>query len=301
LAERLAEEDKRLSVVHLTDLPKGWLGKVHAMHRGVQAATGEWLLFCDADVHLSPGALGKAIAWCESKKIDFLCALPTIVPATPFVDAAVALVMRLMVGSARAWSVDDPRSSAVFGFGAFMLARRAAFARTEGFEWLKLEVADDMGLALLMKRSGARCSLVNAVGEIGIQAYPSVGAMVRALEKNNFAIVGRCSVLRTLAFAAVVPLFELAPLAGFIPLGAQWLSWLGAAGVALALAATWISARWFGARAWAGLLFPVGVAILGAATVRAALVGFRQGGIRWRGTFYSAAELRSGIRVRYPE
>ncbi|MGA7752019.1 MAG: glycosyltransferase family 2 protein, partial [Candidatus Sulfotelmatobacter sp.] len=39
-----------LRVVHHEELPPGWLGKTHAMWTAANYATGDWLLFTDADV-----------------------------------------------------------------------------------------------------------------------------------------------------------------------------------------------------------------------------------------------------------
>src|ERR1700761_3320168 len=50
----------RLQVLHVTELPPGWLGKTHAMFLAAQQATGEWLLFTDAKVAFHPGALRRA-------------------------------------------------------------------------------------------------------------------------------------------------------------------------------------------------------------------------------------------------
>jgi len=301
LADRLAAEDSRIRVVHVKELPAGWLGKVHALHCGAQAATGAWMLFCDADVHLSPRALSKAIAWCESRSLDFLSALPAMERATLVVDAAVAVVLRCLVGGSRAWAVEDPKSTAVFGVGVFLLVRRSAFDRTEGFPWLRLDVADDVALALLMKRSGARCSLVHASEDISIKVYDSAGQMVRALEKNSYSIMGRCSPLRTVAYGLSASLLELGLFAAFVPVGLPWLPMLSALGLAVAALAAVKSACWHRAPFWVGLLFPLGGALLSLAAYRAAWVGWRQGGVVWRGTLYSAAELRAGMRVKFPE
>src|SRR5512145_1182343 len=60
--DRLALGDSRIRAVHVRTLPEGWLGKVHALQRGVEIARGEWLLFTDADIHFSEGTLRQAIA-----------------------------------------------------------------------------------------------------------------------------------------------------------------------------------------------------------------------------------------------
>jgi hypothetical protein len=54
----LAPEDPRVRAVHVTFLPPGWLGRLHALHEALRLATGTWLLFSDADVHLALSEAG---------------------------------------------------------------------------------------------------------------------------------------------------------------------------------------------------------------------------------------------------
>ncbi|NIP78703.1 MAG: glycosyltransferase, partial [Gemmatimonadetes bacterium] len=56
ILDRLAARQPRLRVLHIDTLPPDWLGKNHALHRGAELASGELLLFTDADVVMRPDA-----------------------------------------------------------------------------------------------------------------------------------------------------------------------------------------------------------------------------------------------------
>ena len=62
ILEEFASQNENLSVHHLRELPAGWLGKPHALEVGYQHATGEWLVFTDADVRFAPDLLRRALA-----------------------------------------------------------------------------------------------------------------------------------------------------------------------------------------------------------------------------------------------
>ncbi len=143
-------------MVHVRELPEGWLGKVHALQRGVERAKGAWLLFTDADVHFAPGTLRRAVACAEERQLDHLAVAAQVILRSFWTGVCHGSAMRGIVALARPWEVMDPRSKKAIGTGAFNLVRRSVFDRTPGFGWLKLEVADDIGLGLMMKRAGAR-------------------------------------------------------------------------------------------------------------------------------------------------
>jgi len=296
--DRFAATDARVRAVHVRELPHGWLGKLNALRCGLEKASGEWLIVMDADVLVEPGTLRKLVAWCEQTGVDYATALPAFLPAGVLVDPAVAMGMRTIVSGLRAWEVSNPRSKAAMGFGAYNLVRRSAFDRTPGFEWLRLEVADDVGLALLMKRSGARCVVVNARHEIALTFYASFGEMIRRLEKNAYAIVGQYRLSRLLALVAFLFVFELAPFAALLASG--WPAVLSAVSLVVALATCGAMSRWVGLSASQGLAFPIGVVVISFTELRAGIIGWRTGGIQWRGTFYPAAMMREGIRVSFP-
>jgi cellulose synthase/poly-beta-1,6-N-acetylglucosamine synthase-like glycosyltransferase len=203
IMERLAASDRRISTIHVRELPAGWLGKVHALQRGLERARGELVLFTDADIHFAPGALRRAIAWVEDRRLDHLAVLAEVRQSSFWVGVCLWSAFRGIVTLARPWEAMDPRSTKAIGTGAFNLVRRAAFERTPGFEWLRLEVADDIGLGLMMKRSGGRPGLVLGRGQVLSEAYPKLADAVRGLEKNGFAQAARFSAWRGLAVAVL--------------------------------------------------------------------------------------------------
>jgi len=177
LVDAIATEDPRVRAVHLTSLPAGWLGKLHAMKEGLRPATGEWLLFSDADVHLAPGTLERAVSYAEAHRLDHLSILPQLRPATLLVDAALASFTRTGLVMGRVWLVSDPRSKVGGSVGAFGLVRRSALDRSPGIEHLRLEVADDLALGQMLKASGSRSAVANGRGLVLIHWYRTLAEL----------------------------------------------------------------------------------------------------------------------------
>lgn len=299
IIDRLAAADPRVRAIHIGELPVGWLGKVHALHTATKSATGDWLLFIDADVHLAPSALQKAIAFCDGRGRDHLTILPTFWSSTFWLDAVMASFLRLGIVGSRSWAIEDPRSSAAIGVGAFNLVRRDALARTPGFEFLRLEVVDDIGLGQMLKRCGVRSSFALGRDLVGLHWYRSVGEMVRGTEKNAFAAIGRYSAVRTIGFVVAYLAMEFAPLFALLPGWPIWLNGLGAASLIAALGAIAALARRLRQPLLPALLFPAGATIFAYAVLRSGILAIVRGGLLWRGTLYRTADLRAGQRYRF--
>lgn len=305
IMDRLAVEHPSVRVVHVTELPEGWLGKVNAQQLGWRESRGEFLLFSDADVHFTKGTLRAAVAHCIGSRIDHLAVLPEVWGDGFWLHAVQAAFFRLLTLAGRLWAVGDPSSSAAAGVGAFNLVRREAFERAgaahgQGLEWIKLDVADDFALGLMMKRSGASCAVLNGRGMVAVEWYASVREMAAGLEKNLFASGGQCSFPRLIVSAILMVGFDLGPALAFLPLSLPFLPWLGALAIASGMLTSWILSRWAGRSPLPALLWPLGSILMAWIMVRAGYLGTRRGGIYWRDTFYSSAQLRAGARVKLP-
>lgn len=303
IINRLAERDVRVRAVHIKSLPAGWLGKVHALHQGVTQASGQWYLFTDADVYFQRAALRRAVAAAQRHRLDHVTCLPELTTFAAFwLDVTIRAFYLLLCASARIAEVNRENSSFPIGVGAFNLVRAEAFRKTPGFEWLRMEPGDDLGLGLMLKRAGARSRLFNADGEMRVPWYESLWAMIRGLEKNSFGPGANYSYLRQL----LLVLF-LWGLIAALPLSLLTGLWLGNTALTLsgsgAFLATVVTALVMPRKsvrdAFAFLMVPFGAFIVSLIMLRSAWKCFRNGGIDWRGTHYPIAELRNGQRVRF--
>lgn len=296
LIDRLAEQDPRVLAVHISELPTGWLGKVHAMHVGTARASGELLLYTDADVHFEPTALRRAVAWMEREQLGHLALIPRLDGRGLAYNATISCFAVLFLAAIKAWRIGKPGSRSYGGVGAFSMVRRSDFETTQGWEWLKMEVGDDVGLGMMMVREAGAASVLGiAADSLRVDWYPSVSALVGGLEKNAFGAMCGYSAWRTFGvFVAMACLTGGPFLAAASPV-----PWLWSVSVATAVALVLLAAalRSVGQPFFASLLCPIGLPILAITMARSCITTLRQGGIRWRGQFYPLAELKAGRRV----
>lgn len=298
IIDAIAVTDPRVRPVHLDSLTPGWLGKVNAMNEGLRLATGDYVLFSDADVHHAPHTLATIIAHCEDKGIDHVAVIPTLWSSTFGLDVFMNVFVRFLLTIVRGWRVADPESRASVGGGNFCLVRRSALERIDGgLAALRLEIGDDVALGQMLKWSGARQALLSARGHVSLAFYRGLPEAIRGFEKNSFAVAG-FSVVRQSALLAALLLVELGVFAGLALATSHDLLVLGGVTLAVTVARDLAVARWAGRPTLASLLWPLGVLVLVWSGLRSMVMTLARGGVEWRGTWYSLASLRAGRRLR---
>src|SRR5262249_16193891 len=76
IVAKLAREDPRLRLIRVNSVPEGWLGKCYACHVGASTATGEWILFTDADCWLKPEVVAQALFMANREGVDHIALTP---------------------------------------------------------------------------------------------------------------------------------------------------------------------------------------------------------------------------------
>jgi len=289
----LQQSHSELKSIAIKELPNGWLGKCNALHHGAQAATGDWLLFTDADVSMRPDTLKLTIDYALAEKADHLtmaphCEMPSWL-LRAFV-ATFAFFFKLHVKPSR---ISNPRSKAHVGIGAFNLVRRDVYLAVGGHEPIRLRPDDDLKLGKLLKSKGYQQRFANGVGLISVPWYRSVRELTRGLEKNSFAGIDYSISKWIASNVLVLTLFILPFLLLLVTHG--WSFWFSAASCALILFMGAFNAIKSGYRLDHGLFFPIGCLLFLFVFNRAILLTFWRKGIVWRNCFYGLDELRKNV------
>jgi glycosyltransferase involved in cell wall biosynthesis len=286
---RLAKEDTRVRVKRVDVLPDGWLGKCHACHVGASAATGDWILFTDADCWLKPDVIERAVRLAQRKGADHVTMSAGTVLKSPLTRAWHLLFLTSLVNWFSGVNRDRPRS--YIGLGAFNLVRAAAYRQCGGYEALRLTVLDDVKLGLLLVRAGKRTRAFLGVDDVECHWGTTVGSMVKIMEKNYFAaldfrvgLVLAGSLFVILVFAVIALGLATGSAAGLAA---------GLSPLSLALPAS-VLARRIGWSWPCAVYVPFMLPVLLYALLNSTFVALRQDGIRWRDTFYPLDDLRAG-------
>lgn len=289
ILRRLARDDARLQVKRVDVLPDGWLGKCHACHIGASAATGDWILFTDADCWLKPDVIARALAVAERDGADHVTMAAGTVLSSPFARAWYLLFLTSLGGWFANVNRDRPKSHV--GIGAFNLVRTSAYRQCGGYEALRLTVVDDIKLGLLLRRAGQRTRAFLGADDVECHWGTTVRDAVKIMEKNYFAALDYrlgLALAGSVAVILVCVLIVLGLISG-TPAGIV----AGLSPLSLILPAAILARRvgWsWPCAIWMPFMFPV----FWYALSNSAFVTLRQGGIRWRETFYPLATLRAG-------
>jgi glycosyltransferase involved in cell wall biosynthesis len=296
ILDRLHAEDPRLAVAHVRVLPAGWIGKNHALHAGACEATGDYLLFTDADVVYEPSAIARAVAHCEARRLDHLTVVPDVQSKSLFVQFNVMGGFAGLLAMHRPWRAEKTGTHGL-GVGAFNLVRRDAYRAAGGHETLRLDILDDIELGRLMGEGGRRQDLLLAHDMIHIEMYASAAEMISGIQKNVFTFM-EYNVLGLVAATLVTFVTYVWPWLGILVTeGAT--RWINVASAATVAALYFFLARRFGYSRWCLAYLPLSGVISIALFWQIAIRTWIQGGVVWRGTFYPLRELKAAHRGRY--
>jgi len=300
IIERKKVNYTKLNSVNIQKLPEGWLGKVHALKCGAEIATGDYLLFMDADIEINTKVINQALNLCDHFKLDHLGVIPNFIKGDFLLNLTLSNATIFFAASNRPWlTIEERRFDFARGVGAFNLVKNDFFKKTEGFSWLKMEIADDIALSILIAKNNGR-SLLALASDDGpsVQFYDNFWAMVKGFEKNSYGGMANYK------FSVAIIIFLLSWILLFFPIFALFskdnpiLFSLGLIYYLLNLIFSWSISKQIKSSILEVFLIPLGLFFQGMILFRAAILCHLNNGIYWRGNHYSLDTLKRECRVK---
>lgn len=265
------EHDPRLIIIENDTCPSDWAGKCHAAHLGAQRATGQWLLFTDADTQFDPQLAQAAVALARHQNAPLLSLLSSLTYRAwheRIAQPVATMALMRIFPPTRTRSDKRPRP---FANGQFMLFDRAWYEKLGGHTAVKDDLLEDLAFARLIHRDGGQTSVVLAEGMLTCSMYDSLAAFQRGWKRIFIEACRRKPArlrkhaMRLFTLGIIAPVTQIAAVAIAFAVDSPV---LGAA-LILAVLAGWIAQAAAlilvytlnGAPLWATLGYPIGCAI----------------------------------------
>jgi glycosyltransferase involved in cell wall biosynthesis len=188
--KELSSRFPQLRVLETRELPYGWVGKNYAVSLGAVQATGNWLLFTDADgVHL-PGSTAHALVDAAKSGAGLVSYSPEQETRTWWEKSLIPFVYTRLAHKYSYDEVNHPDSPVAAASGQYLLIRRDVYERIGGHAAVAGEVLEDVALARLVKEAGVRLHFASGTGIMRVRMYRTFGAMWQGWTKNLYPLMG---------------------------------------------------------------------------------------------------------------
>ncbi|MBV9539473.1 MAG: glycosyltransferase [Acidisphaera sp.] len=273
-----------LTVVRGTERPRGWAGKLWAVHQGLARTSAPLVLLTDADIVHDPAHVSALVAQAERSGADLVSEMVALRCESLAERALVpAFVYFFALLYPFAW-VNDARRRTAAAAGGTMLLRRQALARVGGVASIRGALIDDVALGTVVKRGG-KVWLGHSGLARSVRPYPGWADVWRMVARSAYVQL-RCSPLLLAATIVGLSLLFLVP--PLVAVGGDGVArWLGVGGWAV-MAGSFLPMlrRYRLSPLWAPLLPAIALFYM-AATIGSAIDHHRGRGVAWRGRAYA--------------
>ena len=298
LAE-IASRDSRLHPISGSDLPKGWVGKPHALFQAAAQARGEWLCFLDADTFASREALSSCYAKAIETQADMFTIMTFQVLGSFWEMVIMPLVMTALSVGFTPRKVNDPNRKDAIANGQFILMKRYVYDAVGGYASVKDQIVEDKAIAEKVKWSGYRLIVADGMKIARTRMYTSLPEMWEGWTKNiylglhdqpSMLVLGVFGGFIALVTAFFLPIWPLIGIIWYFQSG----GWMAAAVIikSILLWSVLIYERAKVARKleispWYAFTIPLGAGVFAAMMLASTWKVVSGKGVTWKGRVYS--------------
>jgi len=175
----------RLKIIQGHPCPADWMGKNHALDQGYREATGDFLLFVDADTRAHPKLVEKTLEFVLKSDT----ALLTLIHSCEyqcFWDSVVNSLILYLAPFQDIERFNDPSEPHANANGPFMFFQRNVYEKIGGHHAIKGEVVEDLVLAKKVKEADGRLTWAIAPELFTSRPYPSLSDLRKGWGKVLF-------------------------------------------------------------------------------------------------------------------
>ena len=171
IIEKFAKQDSKIIHVSAREKPQNWIGKNWACMEGFKKATGDLLLFTDADTKFEKNVITLSVDHLQSEKLDALTVIPRLRCIDRITKITLPMLSTFLHSRYSALNVNNPKKKVGYFFGSYFVIKKQVYQDIGTHEKVKQEIVEDGALGKITKESGYALRMVR--GEHLIEALYS--------------------------------------------------------------------------------------------------------------------------------
>ncbi|MCI0454816.1 MAG: glycosyltransferase [Candidatus Dadabacteria bacterium] len=291
----LSNRYPNLRALRGSPMPKGWVGKTHALSQGARIAKGKWILFIDADTYSAPYTLRSALFYARRYKADMLSLFPFQELSTFWERVTQPIIFASIFRAFPNDRVNDPDLEEAFAIGQFILIRRDVYEAVGGHESIRDKIVEDVALAKLVKGSGYLLRVAGGMCLIKTRMYESLHEIWEGWTKNLFLGIEKNWML-LIRSLFILSLLGYLPIFLFLKSGIVFSSTEGLVHLVILLESSWLmflnvyiaweNTRTYDIPAYYAIFYPLSITIFIGIMLTSAYKVMSGKGVRWKERSY---------------
>ncbi len=269
--------DFGVKVISGKQRPSGWNGKQWACHQGAQAASGDILIFTDADTQHESDSVRRLVQFMESQKLDVASALPFHIGEKWWEQMSGPFHLMLVMVTAPFWT-QKPRR--VWCVGQYLAFSRRAYDLLGGHEAVKMSWVEDVPMANRALTQGFRYGVYAGTHLHRVRMYASLPAFIAGWRRNFRAGMTESSPIAPLQIGAVFAALTCGGLSDFS-------GWSVMIAMASVFYIYWRQTRFGDFSPLGAIFFPIGLALFCLATLLSVWDMVLGNEAKWKGRAFS--------------
>lgn len=190
IAQRIAQEDDRITVLQGKQLQQGYRGKIFAMQQLLEASKGSYILFTDADTIHTENSVAYGLAMLKKTKASLVSGYPKqLTPSLP-----VELIVSAMLFNPVLFvpfKLQEKLQARLFAMaiGQYLMIKTDALVEAGGFDSIKSETCDDVALARMFAQKGYGQVFAPMQEFLSCEMFTSFSSGWHSLERSINAVV----------------------------------------------------------------------------------------------------------------